>query len=132
MLCHSAEHDSVCSCIWTSEEMQCTLTPSPCFQGCCPWVSQPALALAVCLHFLSSAPVSIWLSGRSRCRRWWDPQLDVQTLKCSRVKVLIAAFVFALWKTAVMQVWEGHPFVLTQWQDSRQCLLMLLCFQEEI
>lgn len=33
VLCHSAERYGVCACVWTSEVVQCTLTPSPCLQG---------------------------------------------------------------------------------------------------
>lgn len=120
MLCHSADHGGVCGCVRTSEVVLCTLTPSPCLQGIMVllMVSWPWLCASSSSQAEGTAPVSTWLSGRSRCRRWWGPQLGVQTLKCSRVMVVIAAFVLPSGKKAVMQGREGHPFVLTHWQDS--------------
>lgn len=120
------------SCFVILQIMVVSVVVSALLRWCCaPWPPAPVFRASWCCwwcHGLGcvpplpqaegTAPVSTWLSGRSRCRRWWGPQLGVQTLQCSRVMVVIAAFVLPSGKKAVMQGREGHPFVLTHWQDS--------------
>lgn len=136
LLCHSADHGGVCGCICTSEVVLCW-PPAPVFRAscCCSWCHGqpwPWLCASTSSQAEGTAPVSIWLSGRSRCRRWWDPQLGVQTLKCSTVMVVIAAFVLPSEKK---QSCKSRRVTPLSWPNGRtvdQDLLMLLCFQEEL
>lgn len=77
-----------------------------------------------------TALVSTWLSARSRCR-WWDPQLDTQTPKCSGVAVVIAVYVAPSGK----EQWsESRRVTPLSWPNGRtvgRYLLALLCFQQE-
>lgn len=136
MLRLSAEH--VCGCIWAASGVpQCTLTPQPlssrrhaairwCHNQPWPWPCASVSPLGE-----GRALVSTRLSARSRCRRRWDLQLDVQTPKCSGVTVTTAVSVSPSGK----EPWsESGRITPLSWPDGRtggRYLLTLLCFQQE-
>lgn len=91
------------------------------------------MTLAVCLCFLSSGGNGSCEHLALRQKQMWN--MVGFTAGYANPKVLQGygchcSLCFALWKTAVIQVWEGHlcpdPMAVGQY------LLMLLCFQEEL
>lgn len=96
------------------------------------------MALAVYLCFISSGGNGSSSGGNGerlalRQRQMWN--MVGSTAGCANPKVLQGygchcSLCFALWKTAVIQVWEGHlcpdPMAVGQY------LLMLLRFQGEL
>lgn len=79
-------------------------------------VSQPAMALAMCLSFLSTEGNGSCEHPRLSQKEMW--KTVGSTAGCINHKVLQGhgrdcSLCFALWKRAVVQVQEGHPFVLT-------------------
>lgn len=97
--------------------------PAPVLRAscCCSWVSQPAMALAACLHFLSSGGnISCEHLALIRKQMW---KMVGSTAGCANPEVLQGygchcSHCFTLWKRVVIPVQEGHSFVLTQWQHS--------------
>lgn len=119
MLHLSAEHESILSVVVP----QCTLTLQPLssrHHAAIHWChNQPRPQPCALFSLLGkgTAFVSTQLSGRSRCRRQRDLQLDMQTPKCSGALVMIAICVSPSGEEQWSEA-EGHPFVLTCWQNS--------------